>query len=104
LRHDLQRFKSDCRHWKRRRPEKAVIPTEAQVAALEKKQQDDETAGEVETAYRGYLGSQDALYIGTLKGGIYQQTFVDTSWKVAFAKLYSTKTPIISAGLLHVGY
>jgi hypothetical protein len=34
-------------------------------------------------------------------GRIYQQTFVDTYAKVAFAKLYTTKTPIASADLLN---
>lgn len=34
-------------------------------------------------------------------GRVYQQTFVDTYSKVAFAKLYTTKTPITSADLLN---
>jgi transposase InsO family protein len=70
---------------------------------LEKKQHDDEAVGEIETAHPGYLGSQDTFYVGTLKGvgRIYQQTFVDTYSKVAFAKLYSTKTPITAADLLN---
>lgn len=38
----------------------------------------------------------------TLGGGrIYQQTFVDTYRKVAFAKLYTTKTPITAADMLN---
>ena len=82
---------------------KGIILTEAQVAALEKKKQDDEVAGEIETAHPGYLGSQDTFYVGTLKGvgRVYQQTFVDTWSKVAFAKLYTTKTPITAADLLN---
>ena len=41
--------------------------------------------------------------MGNLKGvgRIYQQTFIDTYAKVAFAKLYTTKTPITSADLLN---
>ncbi len=41
--------------------------------------------------------------MGTIKGvgRIYQQTFVDTYSKVAFAKLYKTKTPITAADLLN---
>ncbi len=35
-------------------------------------------------------------------GRIYQQTFVDTYSKVAFAKLYDRKTPITAADLLNV--
>jgi hypothetical protein len=67
------------------------------------KKQDDVAAGEIETAHPGYLGSQDTFYVGTLKGvgRIYQQTFVDTYSKVAFAKLYTTKTPITAADLLN---
>ena len=34
-------------------------------------------------------------------GRIYQHTFVDTYSKVAFAKLYTTKTPITAAGMLN---
>ena len=77
--------------------------TEAQVQALEKKQDDDVAHGEIETAHPGYLGSQDTFYVGTLKGvgRIYQQTFVDTYSKWAAAKLYTTKTPITAADLLN---
>jgi len=73
------------------------------VQALEKKKLDDEACGEIETAHPGYLGSQDTFYVGTLKGvgRIYQQTFVDTYAKVAFAKLYTTKTPITAADMLN---
>ncbi len=41
--------------------------------------------------------------MGTLKGvgRIYQQTFVDTYSKVAFVKLYPTKTPIAAADTLN---
>ena len=51
----------------------------------------------------GYLGSQDTFYVGNLKGvgRIYQQTFIDTYSKVAFAKLYTTKTPITAADALN---
>lgn len=77
--------------------------TEAQVSALEKKKEDDEVCGEIETSHPGYLGSQDTFYVGNLKGvgRIYQQTFVDTYSKVAFCKLYITKTPITAADLLN---
>jgi len=59
--------------------------------------------GEIETAHPGYLGSQDTFYVGNLKGvgRIYQQTFVDTYSKIAFAKLYVTKTPITAADMLN---
>ena len=72
--------------------DEGMVLTEAQVQAHEKKKQDDEACGEIETAHPGYLGSQDTFYVGTIKrvGRIYQQTFVDTYSKVAFAKLYKT--------------
>lgn len=59
--------------------------------------------GGITTAHPGYLGSQDTFYVGTLKGvgRIYQQTFVDTYSKLAFAKLFTTKTPITAADLLN---
>lgn len=47
--------------------EQGTIMTEAQVQALEKKQLDDETYGEIETAHPGYLGSQDTFYVGSLR-------------------------------------
>lgn len=80
-----------------------LILTDTQIAALEKKQQDDEVCGEIETAHPGYLGSQDTFYVGNLKGvgRIYQQTYVDTYSKVAHCKLYTTKTPITAADLLN---
>jgi hypothetical protein len=61
--------------------------TEALVAALERKQDDDVAHGELETDHPGYLGSQDTFYVGTVKGvgRIYQQTFVDTYSKWATA-------------------
>lgn len=103
LRHQLACFKDRLKALEAQVAERGGILTEAQVAALEKKKHDDEVAGEIDTAHPGYLGSQDTFYVGTLKGvgRIYQQTFVDTYSKVAFAKLYTTKTPITAADLLN---
>lgn len=83
--------------------ENGIILTDEQVAALKRKKHDDEACGEIETAHPGYLGSQDTFYVGNLKGigRIYQQTFVDTYSKIAFAKLYTTKTPITAADMLN---
>ena len=80
-----------------------MILTDIQVAALERKQEDDVECGEIETAHPGYLGSQDTFYVGNMKGvgRIYQQTFVDTYSKIALCKLYTTKTPITAAELLN---
>lgn len=80
-----------------------IVLTDAQIVALEKKAQDDEACGEIETAHPGYLGSQDTFYVGNLKGmgRIHQQTFVDTYSKMAHCKLYTSKTPITAADLLN---
>jgi len=83
--------------------EHGIVRTDAQIAALERKQEDDIAHGEIETAHPGYLGSQDTFYVDAIKGvgRIYQQTFIYTYSKVAMAKLYTTKTPITAADLLN---
>jgi len=103
LRHQLGRFKDRLRALEQKMAKESLILTENQIQALEKKKQDDEACGEIETAHPGYLGAQDTFYVGTLKGvgRIYQQTFIDTYAKVGFAKLYTTKTPITAADLLN---
>lgn len=70
---------------------------------MERKKHDVVACGEIEAAHPGYLGSQDTPCVGTFKGvgRIYQQTFIDTCPKIAFAKLYATKTPITAAGMLN---
>ena len=103
LRNKLSRFKDRLRALEEKMARENLILTESQIQALERKKQDDEACGEIETAHPGYLGSQDTFYVGTLKGvgRIYQQTFIDTYAKVGFAKLYTTKTPISAADLLN---
>jgi len=103
LRNELANFRQRLRALEKHVAETGAVLTEAQVVALEKKRDDDIACGEIETAHPGYLGSQDTFYVGTMKGvgRIYQQTFVDTYSKVAFAKLYTTKTPITAADLLN---
>jgi len=103
MRHGLEHLKKRLAVLEKKSAEEGLILTEAQVVALERKKDDDEACGEIETAHPGYLGSQDTFYVGNLKGvgRIYQQTFVDTYSKVAFAKLYTTKTPITAADLLN---
>jgi transposase InsO family protein len=103
LRHGLENFKKRLKALEQKVAEDGIVLTDDQVAALEKKKEDDVACGEIETAHPGYLGSQDTFYVGNLKGvgRIYQQTFVDTYSKVAFAKLYTTKTPITAADILN---
>ncbi len=103
LRHDLQTFKRRLGALEKKSAEDGLVLTERQIAALERKREEHLECGEIETAHPGYLGSQDTFYVGNMKGvgRIYQQTFVDTYAKVAFAKLYTTKTPIAAADLLN---
>lgn len=103
LRHGLSNFRDRLQALEAKMAAEGIVLTEAQVMALEKKKDDDEACGTIETAHPGYLGSQDTFYVGTLKGvgRVYQQTFVDTYAKVAFAKLYTTKTPITAADMLN---
>ena len=103
MRHDLESMKKRLRALEEKVAKEGLVLTEAQIVALEKKQDDDIACGEIESAHPGYLGSQDTFYVGTIKGvgRIYQQTFVDTYCKVAFGKLYTTKTPITAADLLN---
>lgn len=100
---DLENFKKRLKALEGKVAADGIILTDDQVAALERKKLDDEVSGEIETHHPGYLGSQDTFYVGNLKGvgRIYQQTFVDTYSKGAFAKLYTTKTPITAADTLN---
>ncbi|HEY6528332.1 MAG TPA: IS481 family transposase [Cellvibrionaceae bacterium] len=103
LRHGLESFKKRLKALEAKVARDGIVLSESQVAALERKKMDDEVSGEIETYHPGYLGSQDTFYVGNMKGvgRIYQQTFVDTYSKVAFAKLYTSNTPITSADLFN---
>ena len=103
VRNNLENFRKRLKALEERVARDGIILSDDQVAALERKQQDDVACGEIETEHPGYLGSQDTFYVGNLKGvgRIYQQTYVDTYSKVAHCKLYTTKTPITAADLLN---
>jgi hypothetical protein len=57
LRHRLGRFKDRLQALEEKMAKESLILTESQIQALEKKKQDDEAWGEIETAHPGYLGS-----------------------------------------------
>jgi transposase InsO family protein len=104
LRHDLETFPKRLKALEAKlAQEPGQVLTESQVRAMEKAKQDKEAHGEIETAHPGYLGAQDTYYVGTIKsiGRIYQQTFIDTYAKVAFAKLYDRKNALVAADMLN---
>jgi transposase InsO family protein len=103
IRHDLETFRKRLQALEAQVAQDGIVLTEDQVRAMEKAREEKEAHGEIETMHPGYLGAQDTYYVGTIKGvgRIYQQTFIDTYAKVAFAKLYDRKNALVAADLLN---
>lgn len=103
LRHGLETMKKRLKALEARVAEEGILLTESQLAALERKRDEKEAHGEIETVHPGYLGAQDTYYVGFIKGvgKIYQQTFVDTYSQVVCAKVYMQKVPITAADILN---
>lgn len=103
LRHDLETFSKRLKALEAKVAQDGIILTEAQLVAMERKREKQESHGEIETEHPGYLGAQDTYYVGNIKGvgRIYQQTFIDTYSKVAITKLYDRRNALVAADLLN---
>lgn len=103
LRHDLQTMNQRLKALQAKSAQQGLELTASQLAALERAKSDKQSHGQFESKCPGYCAAQDTLYVGTLKGvgRVYQQSFVDTYSKRAFAKLYDRKKPLPAAKLLN---
>lgn len=61
LRHNLENVKKWLKVLEENVARDVIAFNDAQITALEKKTDDDETCGEIETSLTGYVGSQDTF-------------------------------------------
>ncbi|MCD6201669.1 MAG: hypothetical protein J7K46_07665 [Bacteroidales bacterium] len=103
IRHDLETFRKRLKALGAKVTQEGIILSEEQLAALERKKEEEISKGEIETHYPGYLGAQDTYYVGSIRGvgRIYQQIFIDTYTKGVHAKLYDRKNTLVAADLLN---
>ena len=103
LRHDLETLQKRLKALEAKVAQDGVLLTEEQLQLLERSRKEKEAHGEIDTQHPGYLGAQDTYYVGHIKGvgRIYQQTFIDTYSRVAFANLYTEKTAVTAAHALN---
>ena len=103
LRNDLNNIKKRLKVLESKMAEDGLVLTESQLSALERRKNEQESYGEIDTAHPGYLGCQDTYYVGTFKGigKVYTQVFIDSYSRVSHAKLYTDKTALTAADLLN---
>ncbi len=99
----METFQKRLKALEAKAQQNGIVLTAAQVAALEKKKEEQQSKGEIETPHPGYLEAQDTYQVGYIKGvgKIYQQTFIDTYMRVAFAKIYDRKNALAAADMLN---
>jgi hypothetical protein len=68
LRNDRETFQKRLKALEAKVAQEGIILTDEQVAALERKKQEQESSGEIETHHPGYLGAQDTYYVGLYQG------------------------------------
>lgn len=61
LRHNLENLKKLLKALEEKVARDVIAFNDVQITALEKKTDDDETCGEIETSLTGYVGSQDTF-------------------------------------------
>lgn len=103
LRNDLNNIKKRLKALEAKMAQDGLVLSESQLAALEKRKNEQESCGEIDTEHPGYLGCQDTYYVGNFKGigKVYTQVFIDSYSRVANAKLYTDKTALTAADLLN---